>query len=148
MALNIKVKVKRLHNADLPLPAYMTEGAAGMDIYAAVERDMVLAPGTRALVPTGLAIALPPGYEAQIRPRSGLAINHGITMLNSPGTIDCDYRGEIKVIVINLGDKDYILKRGERIAQMVFAPVARARLVETGGLGETSRGAGGFGHTG
>lgn len=146
--MNIKVKVKRLHNADLPLPAYMTEGAAGMDIYAAVERDMVLAPGTRALVPTGLAIALPPGYEAQIRPRSGLAINHGITMLNSPGTIDCDYRGEIKVIVINLGDKDYILKRGERIAQMIFAPVARAQLLETDDLDDTIRGSGGFGHTG
>ena len=146
--MNIKVKVKRLHNADLPLPAYMTEGAAGMDIYAAVERDMVLAPGTRALVPTGLAIALPPGYEAQIRPRSGLALKHGLTLLNTPGTIDADYRGEIMLIVINLGDKEYIVKRGERIAQLVFARVERPQLVITDSLDRTERGAGGFGHTG
>ncbi len=146
--MNIRVEVKRLHNEELPLPAYMTDGAAGMDVYAAIGKDLVISPGARELVPTGLAIALPVGYEAQIRPRSGLAIKHGITMLNSPGTIDCDYRGEIKVIVINLGDKDYILKRGERIAQMVFAPVSRAHLIEVDRLGDTLRGSGGFGHTG
>lgn len=146
--MNIKVSVKRLHSSDLPLPAYMTPGAAGMDLYAAHQEDLILPVGGRALVPTGLAIALPPGIEAQVRPRSGLAIQHGVTLLNTPGTIDCDYRGEIKVIVINLGDKDYILKRGERIAQMVLAPVCRAEICEVDELDETARGEGGFGHTG
>lgn len=146
--MTIRVMIKRLHSHDIPLPAYMTAGAAGMDLCAAMEEDLMLPPGSRLLVPTGLAIALPPGVEAQIRPRSGLAWQHGITLLNSPGTIDSDYRGEIKVIVINLGDKDYILKRGERIAQMIFAPVARVLLTEVEILDDTTRGEGGFGHTG
>jgi len=126
----------------------MTAGAAGVDLYAAVEEEITLKPGQRMLVPTGIAISLPPGYEAQIRPRSGLAINHGITLLNTPGTIDADYRGEIKVIVINLGDKEYILKKGERIAQMVFSQVETAQLIEVQDLDNTDRGEGGFGHTG
>lgn len=117
-------------------------------MYAAHQEDICLKPGERHLIPTGLAIALPTGWEAQIRPRSGLALKHGITVLNTPGTIDADYRGEIKVLVINLGDKEYILKRGERIAQMVFAPVQQAQLVEVENLDETGRGDGGFGHTG
>lgn len=146
--MDIKVPIKRLHSADLPLPAYMTPGAAGLDLYAANQEDLVLPVGGRALVPTGLAVALPQGIEAQVRPRSGLAIKYGVTLLNTPGTIDSDYRGEIKVIVINLGDKDYILKRGERIAQMVLASVCRAEICEVDTLEETTRGEGGFGHTG
>jgi dUTP pyrophosphatase len=113
-----------------------------------VEAEITIAPGNRALIPTGIAIALPDGYEAQIRPRSGLALKHGLTLLNSPGTIDCDYRGEIKLIVINLGDKEYILERGERVAQMIFSRVERAEFLEVDRLDETSRGSGGFGHTG
>jgi dUTP pyrophosphatase len=146
--MNIKVAITRLHGDDLPLPVYMTNGAAGVDLYAANEEDCLIPVGGRALIPTGIAIALPEGYEAQIRPRSGLALKHGLTLLNSPGTIDCDYRGEIKIIVINLGDKDYILKRGERIAQMVFAAVARAEFSQVDILDDTPRGSGGFGHTG
>jgi dUTP pyrophosphatase len=126
----------------------MTEGSAGVDLYAAIDEDMFCPPGRRILVPTGIAIALPEGVEAQIRPRSGLALKHGITLLNTPGTIDADYRGEIKVIVINLGDKEYILKRGERIAQMVFSRVERAEFFEVEELVSTIRGEGGFGHTG
>ena len=126
----------------------MTAGASGVDLYAAIEDRQIIAPGRYALIPTGIAAAIPTGYEAQIRPRSGLALNHGITLLNAPGTIDADYRGEIKVIVINLGSEEYILKRGERIAQMVFTQVARAELVEVMDLDETVRGPGGFGHTG
>jgi len=144
----MEVEVKRLHSFDLPMPRYMTRGASGVDLYAACEYDIAIAPGERKLVPTGIAIAIPAGYEAQIRPRSGLAINHGITMLNTPGTIDADYRGEIKLIVINLGDKEYILKRGERIAQMVFARIEQAELIEVKELDQTERGDGGFGHTG
>ena len=144
----MKVLLKRIHSNDLPLPQYMTSGAAGVDLYAALEEEITLKPGQRKLIPTGIAISLPPGYEAQIRPRSGLAINHGITLLNTPGTIDADYRGEIKVIVINLGDKEYILKKAERIAQMVFSQVATAQLVEVQDLDDTDRGEGGFGHTG
>lgn len=146
--MEIRVAITRLHGDDLPLPEYMTSEAAGVDIYAANDSDMLIPCGGRALVPTGLALALPRGYEAQIRPRSGLALNNGLTLLNSPGTIDSDYRGEVKIIVINLGDKDYILKRGERIAQMVFAPVARAEFVRVEALDDTGRGPGGFGHTG
>lgn len=146
--MEIKVEIMRLHGNDLPLPMYMTPGAAGVDLYAANDEDFLIPTAGRALIPTGLAIALPQGYEAQIRPRSGLALEHGLTLLNTPGTIDCDYRGEIKIIVINLGDKDYILKRGERIAQMVFAPVARAEFCKVDVLDDTLRGAGGFGHTG
>jgi dUTP pyrophosphatase len=144
----MQVLIKRLHGFDLPLPRYMTAGAAGVDLYAAVEAEITIAPGNRALIPTGIAIALPDGYEAQIRPRSGLALKHGLTLLNSPGTIDCDYRGEIKLIVINLGDKEYILERGERVAQMIFSRVERAEFMEVDRLDETPRGSGGFGHTG
>jgi dUTP pyrophosphatase len=144
----MQVYIKRLHSFDLPLPRYMTAGAAGVDLYAAVEQDVAIAPGGRVLIPTGIAIALPENYEAQIRPRSGLALKHGLTLLNTPGTIDWDYRGEIKVIVINLGDKEYILHRGERIAQMIFNRVEKAELIEVQELDDTNRGAGGFGHTG
>ena len=145
----IEVALLRLpHAKDLPLPAYQSEDAAGLDLLAAVEEPMTLQPLGRALVPTGLALALPSGYEAQVRPRSGLAAKHGVTVLNSPGTIDADYRGEIKVILINLSDTPVPIERGERIAQMVIAPVSRARLVETDALDATVRGAGGFGSTG
>ena len=133
---------------DIPLPAYETEHAAGMDLRAAVRDPLTLAPGERALIPTGIRIAVPPGAEAQVRPRSGLAIRHGIAMVNAPGTIDADYRGEIRVILINLGQEPYTLRRGDRIAQLVIAPVLEVHwdLVET--LDETPRGDGGFGHTG
>ena len=145
----VEVALLRLpHARDLPLPAYQSEDAAGLDLLAAVEEAMILPPLGRALVPTGLAIALPSGYEAQVRPRSGLAAKHGVTVLNSPGTIDADYRGEIKVILINLSDTPFTIGRGERIAQMVIAPVTRARLVEATELDDTARGAGGFGSTG
>lgn len=145
------VPVIRLpHGEDLPLPAYETAGASGLDLVAAIDAEatLTLAPGARALVPTGLAMALPPGFEAQIRPRSGLAVKHGITVLNSPGTIDADYRGEVKVILINHGDAPFEIHRGDRVAQMVIAPVVRARLVQTGNLDATGRGDGGFGSTG
>lgn len=144
----MQVMINRLHSFDLPLPRFMTPGAAGMDIYAANEQDIVLEAGNRALIPTGIAVALPADCEAQIRPRSGLALKHGLTLLNTPGTIDSDYRGEIKIIVINLGNQAYTLKRGERIAQMVFARVLKPELVEVKSLDLTDRGAGGFGHTG
>lgn len=145
----VEVALMRLpHAQDLPLPAYQSEDAAGLDLLAAVEEPVVLPPLGRALVPTGLAMALPSGYEAQVRPRSGLAAKHGVTVLNSPGTIDADYRGEIKVVLINLSDTSFTIARGERIAQMVIAPVSRARLVETEALDATARGAGGFGSTG
>ena len=146
---SVQVAITRLpHNADLPLPSYETEQAAGMDLPAAVEDDIVIEPGKRAMVPTGLAIALPAGYEAQVRPRSGLAAKNGVTVLNSPGTVDADYRGEVKVILINLGDAPFTITRGMRIAQMVIAPVTRAAIVEVAVLPETARGAGGFGSTG
>ncbi len=125
----------------------MTEGSSGLDLYAANDKPLAIGVGQTALVPTSIAIAIPLGYEAQIRPRSGLAIKHGLTVLNSPGTIDADYRGEIKVIVINLGDKEYILQRGERVAQMVFTKIEKVELIEED-LDETKRGTGGFGHTG
>jgi len=144
----MRVLINRLHSFDLPLPRFMTPGAAGMDIYAANQAPLLIGVGQRVLVPTGIAIALPDDCEAQIRPRSGLALNHGLTLLNTPGTIDSDYRGEIKVIVINLGDQEYILTRGERIAQMVFAPVLKPEIVEVEILNSTERGSGGFGHTG
>jgi dUTP pyrophosphatase len=133
---------------DLPLPAYETALAAGMDLRAAVNEPVVLPPGGRALVPTGLRIALPEGFEAQVRPRSGLAIRHGISMANAPGTIDADYRGEICVILINHGEAPFTVTRGDRIAQMVIAPVARATWVTVESLDTTARGDGGFGHTG
>jgi dUTP pyrophosphatase len=138
------------HAQGLPLPAYETLGAAGMDLRAAVEDEapVVLRPGSRAMVPTGLCIAVPAGFEVQVRPRSGLAAKAGITCLNSPGTVDSDYRGELKVILINLGAEDFIIRRGERIAQMVVAPVVQAAWQQVDSLDETARGAGGFGSTG
>ena len=145
------INIKRLDHADgLELPSYETEGSAGMDIRSAVLGDspLVLAPNERALVPTGLIFEIPQGYEVQIRPRSGLAFKNGITCLNTPGTIDSDYRGEIKVLLINLGSEDFKITRGMRIAQMIVAPVTQAKLVETNELGETDRGAGGVGSTG
>ncbi len=143
------LSIKRLeNNEDLPLPSYETASAAGMDLPAAVTEDLVLAPGKHALVPTGLAIALPDGYEAQVRPRSGLAARDAITVLNTPGTIDADYRGEVKVILINLGDAPFTVTRGMRIAQMVIAPVTQVQIAEVDRLDETERGAGGFGSTG
>lgn len=149
MSKTVPVSVRRLpHGADLPLPAYETAHAAGLDLPAAVEADLVLPPGGKALVPTGLAIALPEDFEAQIRPRSGLAAKHAVTVLNSPGTIDADYRGEIKVILINHGAEPFTITRGMRIAQMVVAPVARAQWLECDELPETARGEGGFGSTG
>ncbi|MGE5475031.1 MAG: dUTP diphosphatase [Bacteroidales bacterium] len=147
--MTVTVAIQRLaHAADLALPRYESEHAAGLDLAACVPADITLAPGKRALVPTGFAIALPPGYEAQVRPRSGLAAKHGITVLNSPGTIDADYRGELAVILINLGEGAFTISRGMRIAQLVVAPVAQAELVETTELPATVRGAGGFGSTG
>ena len=131
-----------------PLPEYMTLHSAGMDLYADLEHELVISPGSRVLVPSGIAIELPDGFEAQIRPRSGLALKHGISLVNSPGTIDADYRGEIGIILINHGSEPYLVRNGERIAQMVFAPFARAELIEVSELGTTERGDGGFGHTG
>ena len=130
------------------MPFYATEHASGMDLLAAVKEPVILKPMERALIPTGIAIEIPPGYEAQIRPRSGLAIRHGITLLNTPGTIDADYRGEIKVIVINLGSEDFVIKRGDRIAQMVICPVVKVELQEVEELSSTERSDGGFGSTG
>lgn len=150
-APDVAVQILRLpHGAELPLPEYQSAQAAGLDLLAAVPADaaVVLAPLARALIPTGIAIALPPGMEAQVRPRSGLAARHGLTVLNSPGTIDADYRGEIQVILANLGAEPFTVARGLRIAQLVIAPVARARLVEVRALDATSRGEGGFGSTG
>lgn len=151
MTLMIDVRVQRLPHAEgLPLPRYETAGAAGMDLIAALPEDtpLMLAPGARALVPTGLAIALPQGFEAQVRPRSGLAAKNGVTVLNSPGTVDCDYRGEVKVILVNHGAEAFLIERGTRIAQMVVAPVTQARFNEVETLDETARGQGGFGSTG
>jgi dUTP pyrophosphatase len=147
----LTVKVVRLaHGKGLPLPAYQSDGAAGMDLLAAVPRSrpMVLAPGARALVPTGLVLELPEGCEAQVRPRSGLALRHGLTVLNSPGTIDSDYRGEVGVLLVNLGEEPFAVRRGERIAQLVVQRAERARLVESRRIAATRRGAGGFGSTG
>ncbi|MFO7568901.1 MAG: dUTP diphosphatase [Smithellaceae bacterium] len=144
----ITVHIQKMTGSeDIPLPAYMTEQAAGMDIYAAVTSDEVIFPGERKKIPTGIAIALPEGYEAQIRPRSGLAIHQGITLLNSPGTIDADYRGEIALIVINHGQVPFAVQRGMRLAQMVIQKVCQARWVQSAMLDETVRGQGGFGHT-
>lgn len=147
----VGVDLKRLpHGNGLPLPDYETPQSAGMDLAAALDEgeELLLAPGARALVPTGIALALPAGFEAQVRPRSGLAIKHGVTVLNSPGTIDADYRGEIKVILINHSPEPFVITRGMRIAQMVIAPVTRARWRLVDDLDETGRGAGGFGSTG
>lgn len=133
---------------DVPLPKRMSEQASGFDVFAAVTEDVTLRPGERALIPTGFALAMPPELEAQIRPRSGLALKHGITCLNTPGTIDADYRGEVKVLLVNLGQEPFTIRRNERIAQMVFQTVPAVRLEQVPELTETKRGAGGFGHTG
>ena len=145
------VRIMRLpHGADLALPAYHSKHAAGVDLVAAVpaEAPLRIAPGARALIPTGVALALPPGIEGQVRPRSGLALESGVTVLNAPGTIDADYRGEIKVLLVNLGSEPFVVERGARIAQLVFAAAVRAELREVAALGDTARGAGGFGSTG
>jgi dUTP pyrophosphatase len=145
----VAVRIARMPGAeDLPLPRYATPGAAGLDLPAAVRGERVLAPGERALVPTGFRLELPAGYEAQVRPRSGLALHHGVVLPNAPGTIDCDYRGELQVILWNTGPEPFVLRRGERVAQLVIAPVSRAELVLVAELGDTPRGEGGFGHTG
>ena len=151
MSALVKVEVQQLPDGNgLALPAYQSAHAAGLDLLAAVPEDapVMLAPGKHALIPTGLTIALPQGYEAQVRPRSGLAAKHGVTVLNSPGTVDADYRGEVCVLLINHGDQPFPIRRGERIAQMVIAPVARAELVVAASLSDTARGSGGFGSTG
>jgi dUTP pyrophosphatase len=145
---NLKAFIKRTPgNDDIPLPQYMSDLAAGMDIFAAVDDEEIIEPGQRKKIPTGIQISLPEGYEAQIRPRSGLALHQGITLLNSPGTIDADYRGEIALIVINHGQEPFVVKRGMRLAQMVVQKTCRLQWVETARLDETSRGEGGFGHT-
>lgn len=146
-----QVRVLRLHpdrDADLPLPRYMSAGAAGCDLHAALQTPLTLAPLARAAVPTGLAMAVPAGWEAQVRPRSGLALRHGLTLINAPGTIDSDYRGEVKVLIVNLSDQPVTLHRGDRVAQLVLAPAVQAQFSWVDTLDETSRGAGGFGSTG
>jgi dUTP pyrophosphatase len=147
----IEIGIVRLsHGASLPLPSYETEGAAGMDLRAAVpeDRPLILLPGRRALVPTGFVLEIPEGFEGQVRPRSGLALRHGVTCLNTPGTVDSDYRGEVKVLLVNLSEEDFAISRGMRIAQLVLAPVVRANLVERERAAPTRRGDGGFGSTG
>jgi dUTP pyrophosphatase len=147
--MSLRVQIARLsHAGDLPLPTRATTGAAGFDLHAAIDADLVVAPGDRVLIPTGFAVAVPEGYEAQVRPRSGLALEHGVVLPNAPGTIDSDYRGELQVILSNTGEKDVVFRRGDRIAQLVIAPVARAEWVEVARLEPTRRGGGGFGHTG
>jgi len=147
--MTVTVNIQRLdHGAGLPLPAYATDDSAGLDLAAAIADEHILPPGGRELVPTGFSIALPRGFEAQVRPRSGLALRTGVTVLNSPGTIDADYRGEIGVILINLGSEPFVIRRGERIAQLVVAPVSRVAWRESAELSESRRGAGGFGSTG
>ena len=149
MTETVKVPIVKMPNAaDLPLPRYASHQAAGMDLHAAVDVPITIKPLERALIPTGIAIAIPEGYEGQVRPRSGLAAKHGVTMLNSPGTIDADYRGEIAVVVINLGSAEFTIRRGDRIAQLVIAPVSHVTWQPVESLEETPRGAGGFGHTG
>jgi dUTP pyrophosphatase len=149
--MSVTLRVKRLpHGEGLPLPSYQSKEAAGLDVVAGVPEGAAIAipPGARALIPTGFALELPRGYEAQVRPRSGLALKHGVTLLNSPGTIDSDYRGELMVILINHGDEPFLVRRGERIAQLVIAPVSHAEIVAAEELAATSRGPGGFGSTG
>lgn len=146
---HVKLRVKRLAgNQDIALPSYETEGASGLDLRAAVNGELTLHPGEIRLVPTGLAISLPRGHEAQIRPRSGLALKHGVGMVNSPGTIDSDYRGEVGLVLINWGSAPFVIKRGDRIAQMIVTRVSRAEVLEVDGLEPTKRGEGGFGHSG
>ena len=147
--MTLKAKIKRLpHGQDLPLPKYMSRHAAGMDLYAAVDEQMTILPGDWNLVPTGLAMALPEGYEAQVRPRSGLALKQGVSVLNTPGTVDADYRGEVGVILMNNSKQNLIVKRGDRIAQMIINKIEHISFEEVTELPETDRGAGGFGHTG
>jgi dUTP pyrophosphatase len=149
--MSAELRIRRLpHGADLPLPAYQTERAAGLDLVAAVPADapVKIAPGERAMIPTGITVALPAGHEGQIRPRSGIALRHGVTVLNSPGTIDADYRGEIQVILVNLGAESFEIARGTRIAQMIIAPIVQAKIVESARLDPTGREDGGFGSTG
>lgn len=149
MKINLRLPIMRLpHGLDLPLPAYATHGAAGMDVAAAVDRSVILGAGERLAIPTGFAMAVPAGYEAQIRPRSGLALKHGVTVANAPGTIDSDYRGEVAILLVNLGAQDFTIERGMRIAQMVVAPVTQVTPVATESLPDTGRGDGGFGSTG
>jgi dUTP pyrophosphatase len=142
------IKFKRLRKHHLPLPAYQSEHAAGMDLMADIEASFVIAPMSRVAVPTGFAVEIPEGFEGQVRPRSGLAFKEGITVINAPGTIDADYRGEVKVLLVNLGNDTFLLNPGDRIAQLVISPVLRATVVEADNLEETARGEGGFGHTG
>jgi dUTP pyrophosphatase len=145
----VTLRVMRLEgNQDMALPSYVTEGASGLDLRAAVRGELTLPPGEIRLVPTGLAVSLPVGYEGQIRPRSGLALKHGVGMVNSPGTVDSDYRGEIGLVLINWGSAPFVIKRGDRIAQMIVTRVARAEVLEVGRLEPTARGTGGFGHSG
>jgi len=145
----ILIQVERLPEGEgLPLPAYQTDGSSGMDLHAAVAGEQVIAPGARAFISAGIKLAIPAGYEAQVRPRSGLALRHGITVLNTPGTIDSDYRGPVMVILFNTGVEPFVVRRGDRIAQMVIAPVCRAQLQEVAAIAATPRSAGGFGHTG
>ena len=151
MTNSVKLQIRRLvpeRDGDLPLPAYHSELAAGMDVAAAITEPLILMPGEISMVPTGLAMAIPPGFEVQVRPRSGLAIKHGVTVVNAPGTIDADYRGEVKVGLINLGKEPFTIARGDRIAQLVLAPVVKAVLTVVDELDETARNDGGFGHTG
>ena len=145
----VQILIQRVSEAkDLPLPSYATEGASGMDLLAAVKGETTILPGERALIPTGIKVAIPKGYEAQIRPRSGLALRHGLSMVNTPGTIDSDYRGTVQIILINLGEEPFKIKRGDRIAQMVVCPIIKAELVETANMPSSERSDGGFGHTG
>jgi dUTP pyrophosphatase len=144
----VRVEILRVGDIDVPAPSYQTEHAAGLDLPAAVRDPLTIERGARALVPTGWAVAIPPGFEGQVRPRSGLALRHGITVLNAPGTIDADFRGELKVLLINHGDAPFVVRRGDRIAQLVICPVAFAELHEVDALAATTRGAGGYGSTG
>ena len=146
--LGMIVEMARVGDVEVAPPRYQTEGAAGLDLAAAVAEPVTIAPGARALVPTGWAMAIPPHFEGQVRPRSGLALRHGITVLNTPGTVDADYRGELKVLLINQGQEPFVVRRGDRIAQLVICPVAHAELREVAALGVTSRGEGGYGSTG
>lgn len=150
MSEKVEIKVKRISNefSDVPLPAYATEGSSGMDIRAAIKEKFIIEPGKVALVPTNLSVEIPKGYEIQVRPRSGLAANHSVGILNSPGTIDSDYRGEIKIILMNFGDQPFTIHRGDRVAQLVVSKVYFAKIIETENLNSSKRGEGGFGHTG
>lgn len=150
MTEEIKIKVKRLSEdyLDVPLPGYATPGSAGMDIRAAIKQDVILKPGVVELIPTNISVEIPVGYEIQVRPRSGLAVNHSIGILNSPGTIDSDYRGEVKIIIMNFGKEDFKISKGDRIAQLIVSKVYTAKIEEVKGLNSSHRGEGGFGHTG